>query len=415
MDWYSSSAVTPFFRKTKTLCDRSLRILDVGCGTGMRSLELARANPSSDVLGIDFSAAALNVARGRQRVHRVDNVSFLASKIEDLPALGLSFDYINCDDTLYLLDSPADGLAVLRSLLREGGIVRANVHNESCRRNYLRVGRALDLLGTTDLPLGEAIAETRQLFRSFNKNVRAKRLMWGSRKRGPSSEVLLSNHMLVGDKAYTLEQVFEMIEAADLRFIDFVDHRRWEAEALFVEGADFSSGVVGRVSRLSRFDLLKFISLVSYSERLFDFWCCGSDDRAMQQQKDVDLGAGKPSRGGVRVHPALIRSGAVGEAARLAREEAAMNLSRYIPNLSVPRLGRAVWISGASLHLFVAIGVGEMSVSDLVERWLALRPLHTDSGARRTRHEAEAEVVAALKLLSWSGAVLCADAVLYRS
>src|SRR5262245_24222177 len=58
-------------------------VLDVGCGTGQTSLELARRiGPDGRVTGIDISAPMLGRARERARAADVTNVTFVAADVQ---------------------------------------------------------------------------------------------------------------------------------------------------------------------------------------------------------------------------------------------------------------------------------------------------------------------------------------------
>jgi SAM-dependent methyltransferase len=53
------------------------RVLDIGCGTGQTSRDVARRVPDGSVLGVDLSAAMLDVARRAAALEGLSNVSFL--------------------------------------------------------------------------------------------------------------------------------------------------------------------------------------------------------------------------------------------------------------------------------------------------------------------------------------------------
>src|SRR5262245_17454642 len=59
------------------------RVLDVGCGTGQTSLELARrVGPDGRVTGLDISAPMLGRARDRARAAGATNIAFVAADVQ---------------------------------------------------------------------------------------------------------------------------------------------------------------------------------------------------------------------------------------------------------------------------------------------------------------------------------------------
>lgn len=59
--------------------DEDLRVLDLGSGCGAVSLAIARERPRANVVGVDISRAALDVARTNARLQKLDNVEFRES------------------------------------------------------------------------------------------------------------------------------------------------------------------------------------------------------------------------------------------------------------------------------------------------------------------------------------------------
>ena len=70
------------------------RVLDVGCGTGHTARRAARAAPTGSVLGVDLSAAMLDVARRRAAEEGIANVEFLQADAQVHPFDRGAFDVV---------------------------------------------------------------------------------------------------------------------------------------------------------------------------------------------------------------------------------------------------------------------------------------------------------------------------------
>jgi len=109
---------------------RFARALDLGCGLGTLSAQLATR--ADAVLGVDVAQAA--VERARQRHGCIANLAFAQGDIADLPGtLGGDCDLITIMDTLYYLPSTSDAAlddvaARIAAMLAPGGIVVLSNH-----------------------------------------------------------------------------------------------------------------------------------------------------------------------------------------------------------------------------------------------------------------------------------------------
>ena len=72
---------------------RAERILDLACGTGILTFQLAGLYPNAQITGVDITADYLDVARQTIEKLRVENVCLIRSRAEDLK-LNTSFDCI---------------------------------------------------------------------------------------------------------------------------------------------------------------------------------------------------------------------------------------------------------------------------------------------------------------------------------
>jgi 2-polyprenyl-3-methyl-5-hydroxy-6-metoxy-1,4-benzoquinol methylase len=94
------------------------RVLDVGCGDGILSAELARAGVPH-VVGLDSDAGVLDRAKAR---HPRATVEWSQGDVFDVPFQAGSFDAVVSVATLHHIDAQA-GLARFADLIRPGGLV----------------------------------------------------------------------------------------------------------------------------------------------------------------------------------------------------------------------------------------------------------------------------------------------------
>jgi SAM-dependent methyltransferase len=102
-----------------------LSLLDVGCGPGTITVDLARRVAPGQVIGLDASTEVVAQARTLAAEDATTNVRF---EVGDLFALGYddsSFDVVHAHQVLQHLVDPAAALVELRRVLRPGGVLAA--------------------------------------------------------------------------------------------------------------------------------------------------------------------------------------------------------------------------------------------------------------------------------------------------
>jgi SAM-dependent methyltransferase len=98
------------------------RVLDVGCGCGDTTLELARrVGPSGFVVGLDVSAPMLGEAERRAREQGASNASFRNSDAQTHAFSDAEFDVTYSRFGVMFFADPARAFANLREALRPGG------------------------------------------------------------------------------------------------------------------------------------------------------------------------------------------------------------------------------------------------------------------------------------------------------
>lgn len=96
------------------------RLLDIGCGCGETTLELAkRVGPSGAVLGVDISQPMLAVAR--ERATGIPQASFLEADAQTHPFGAGAHDAIHSRFGVMFFENPVAAFANLRRALKPGG------------------------------------------------------------------------------------------------------------------------------------------------------------------------------------------------------------------------------------------------------------------------------------------------------
>lgn len=136
------------------------RVLDVGCGCGGTTAQIARAvGPSGSAVGLDLAEAMVATARNRFTVPGGAGPRFVTGDIETLDALpSAPFDAVYSRMTLMLLADPIAGLTTVRRCLRAGGRLSATVFRDGRVNPWLAaalLGAAAHLGPLPPLPIGD--------------------------------------------------------------------------------------------------------------------------------------------------------------------------------------------------------------------------------------------------------------------
>jgi len=100
-----------------------LRVIDIGCGTGWVSRELARMFPGYGVIGIDFSEKMIERAKRltSKDKHDYRDLLFEVADVEGLPYPSDYFDYGICSAMFSFLPDPDKALREIARILKPGG------------------------------------------------------------------------------------------------------------------------------------------------------------------------------------------------------------------------------------------------------------------------------------------------------
>lgn len=105
---------------------QGMAVLDVGCGPGTITLDLAAAvGPTGRVVGVDASEAAVAAARAEAGRRGDDRTSFAGADAYALPAADATYDVVHAHQLLQHLGDPVAALREMARVTKPGGIVAA--------------------------------------------------------------------------------------------------------------------------------------------------------------------------------------------------------------------------------------------------------------------------------------------------
>lgn len=96
-------------------------ILDIGCGVGSITLDIAQQNPGSRVYGIEILDSLINQCKMNAQIHEVSNVDFKTGDIYKLPFDNESMDTVTCFFMLHHIDDIPAGLQEIKRVLNKDG------------------------------------------------------------------------------------------------------------------------------------------------------------------------------------------------------------------------------------------------------------------------------------------------------
>jgi len=151
------------------------RVLDVGCGPGATTLEAARrVAPGGAAVGVDISAALLDVARQRAAAAGVDNVEFLEGDAQVHPFGDAAFDAVISRFGIMFFEDPDAAFANLGHAVRPGGRLVIVCPNDPLQSEWVAVAFAaaaphvgLPDLGPPGTPGPFAFADANRLERAI--------------------------------------------------------------------------------------------------------------------------------------------------------------------------------------------------------------------------------------------------------
>jgi 2-polyprenyl-3-methyl-5-hydroxy-6-metoxy-1,4-benzoquinol methylase len=392
---YVHNLVTPYYlRNQKVISTEGKVILDAGCGTGYKSLVLALANPGAHIVGIDLSEEAIDLARKRLEYHNIANAEFHVLPLEEISSLNLEFDYINCDEVLYLFEDITVGLQAFKSVLKPEGIIRTNLHSQLQRNIYFQAQEMFKMMGLMDQnPEEMEIQIVIEIMKSLKDDTYLKSRTW-KQQMETYEEGILMNYLFQGDKGYTICDIFSALKKSNLSLLRMVNWRHWEVEDLFKEPDDLPAFLAMSLSEISVEDRLHLFELLHPIHRLLDFWC-GNDNQTPSYIPTENWTTEDWRDATVHLHPQLKTPQVKEDLCQSIINHKPFEISRYI---FLPTVAPLILESTRAACL-LPLWEGSQPMMSLIERWQEIHPLDPITLESITPEKAFEEVKALLSRL----------------
>jgi len=140
---YSERQFEPVFNeviaKTKEYLNANDNVLDFGCATGTKTLELAGA--TNQILGIDISDEMIKEATKKKKELKIMNASFIQGTIFKNDFEKSSFDRIISYGVIHLLDDSEKEIKRIHELLKPGGLF---ISTTACLKDKMALKNRLE-------------------------------------------------------------------------------------------------------------------------------------------------------------------------------------------------------------------------------------------------------------------------------
>jgi SAM-dependent methyltransferase len=215
-----------------------LSILVAGCGTSQAAKYAVRW-PRAQIVGIDCSATSVRHTEELQQRHNLENLQVYHLPIQQVGDLGMTFDQVICTGVLHHLEDPDAGLKSLSSVLQPDGAMHLMVYAPYGRTGIYLLQEFCQRLGirANGYEIRDLIAALRALPESHPLQALI------AQSPDFQDEAALADALLnPQDRAYSVPQLFDLIEGAGLKF------GRWLRQAPY----SVCCGVLSRIPQSSR-------------------------------------------------------------------------------------------------------------------------------------------------------------------
>ena len=125
--------------------DSSKDVLEVGTGSGLIAIELARK--AKMIEAIDISSKMIELAKTKASENQIENIHFSVQSAYNLDFEGGTFDAAICSNALHCMETPQQALLEIRRVLKPKGILIAPTFCHGVNWRSRLISRLMSLTG----------------------------------------------------------------------------------------------------------------------------------------------------------------------------------------------------------------------------------------------------------------------------
>jgi ubiquinone/menaquinone biosynthesis C-methylase UbiE len=204
----------------------NFNVLVAGCGTGDSLTYLAmqlKDKENSMVYALDFSEASLKIAKSRAEYHKLTNIVWIRDSLLNIPKLKLpQMNYINCTGVLHHLSSPTEGLRALQSVLKPKGCMFLMVYAQFGRTGVYQMQDVMRRINGKETDITTKVNNTKKVLQVLPSTNWFKHSdSWILDHKSFGNEGIYDLLLHSQDRCYSVEELYEFVEACNLRIISF--------------------------------------------------------------------------------------------------------------------------------------------------------------------------------------------------
>lgn len=268
----------------------NFRILVAGAGTGDAVIYHAEQlrNTNAQIVYLDFSKASMAIAKERAKIRKLTNIKWVNDSILNIPKLSIGkFDFINCIGVLHHLESPDEGFAVLKSVLKPAGGMNIMVYAKYGRTGLYQVQSIMQMINEGEISRQKEVDNGWEVVNALPAT------NWY--KRG---EELLQDHISDGDigmydmflhkqdRAYSIPEMYEFIAKAGLHFVEFSDPI--ERGSLNIRSFLNNGYVLDKILKMDKIKQQTICEIMAGNIIKHSFWVTNRSDNTVASFEDLD-------------------------------------------------------------------------------------------------------------------------------